>query len=160
ILETKALDGVPPQDHDEQERQVQEIAMAVLQDQWKSTLAPVAFARLADGAVGRVGPERLVVSAPVVVAGEAEAGRRPQDQEGRREDQPAGPPGGPLAENVVRRSPEEFRRIKGREVILAVLVEPVVIALKSRPRRVDDEPRQYHEYDSRLHPPQVAPLGF
>ena len=42
----------------------------------------IGLARLADGAGGRIGPERLVVGAAIVIAGEAEAAGRPQDQHG------------------------------------------------------------------------------
>ena len=76
------------------QRQVEEIAVDVLEDQRERVLAAVALARLADGAGRRVGPERLVVGAAVVVAGEAEAARRPEDQQRRRKRQRAGPPAG------------------------------------------------------------------
>ena len=56
------------------ERQIQEVAMDVLQDERERVLAPVARSRFTDRARRRIGPERLVVRAAVVVAGEAEAG--------------------------------------------------------------------------------------
>ena len=51
--------------------------MDVLEDERKGGLAAVRLARLADGAGRRIGPERLVIGAAVVVAGEPETGREP-----------------------------------------------------------------------------------
>ena len=68
--------------------------MDVLEDERKRLLAEVLLARLADGAGRRIGPERLVVGAAIVVAGEAEAARRPEDQERGRKRQRRRPPAG------------------------------------------------------------------
>ena len=58
--------------------------MDVLKDQREVALAQIVLARLAHGAIGRIGPERFVISAAIVVAGEAEAARRPQNQQRHR----------------------------------------------------------------------------
>src|SRR4051794_4185013 len=50
----------------------EEIAMEVLRYKREGFLAEVAVARLADGARNRVRPERLVIRAAIVVAGEPE----------------------------------------------------------------------------------------
>ena len=63
--------------------------MKVLEDQREAALAEIAFARLADGAGGRVGPEGFVVCAAVVVAGEAEEAGYPENEERGREGQEA-----------------------------------------------------------------------
>ncbi len=94
VGEPHRLPDVVREEQDEHQREVQEVAMDVLQDQRETNARPVALARLADRAGRRVGPERLVVGAAVVVAGEPEQPRRPEDQQRRRERQPAGPPAG------------------------------------------------------------------
>ena len=75
IGEPERLPHVVGEDQQDRQRQEQEVAMDVLQDERKRVLAPVARARLADGARRRIGPERLVVRAAVVVAGEPEERR-------------------------------------------------------------------------------------
>jgi hypothetical protein len=89
--------------------------MHVLEDERKRILAAVRVSRLSHGTVGRIGPERLVVRAPVVVAGEPEAGRRPEDEERRREREKPGPEGRSDRTSYGgnrRRSPES-RRARG-----------------------------------------------
>ena len=85
------------------EREEQQVAVDVLQDERKRVLAAVARARLADGAGRRIGPERLVVGAAVVVAGQPEERRDRQDQQRRRERQPGRPRRGLRSEPAVRR---------------------------------------------------------
>ena len=60
---------------------VQEVAVDVLDDERKESFTPVALSRLAHGTVGRIGPEALVIRAPVVVAGEAEPGGKGKNQQ-------------------------------------------------------------------------------
>ena len=93
ILEPERLVNIGGEQDDEEKRDVHEVAMDVLQDEGEPTLAPVALARLADRAGGRISPERFVVGPAVVIAGEAKPARRPEDQQGGRKDQPARPPG-------------------------------------------------------------------
>ena len=83
VVEPQRLPHVVRQKHHEQQREIQEVAMDVLQDQREVALAPVVLARLADGAVGRIGPEGFVVGAAIVIAGEAEAAGKRQDEHGR-----------------------------------------------------------------------------
>src|SRR5688572_20320646 len=127
--------------------------MDVLEDERERILAQVLLARLADGAGRRVGPERLVVGAAVVVAREAEPAWRPQDQQRGRERERCGPPRRLRPEPAVRSLTEEQRRVEGGE-IRAVLV---VVALERCPGRVYDEPAQHDEREQRLRPPRVAP---
>ena len=112
----------------------------------------VALPRLADRAGRRVGPERLVVGAPVVVAGQPEEPREGQDQERGREDQPARPPGRLGTEPRVGRAAEQLGGVERREV----RAPGVVLALEGGPGRVDDEGGQNEEHDDRLHPPAVG----
>ena len=49
---------------------------------------------------------------------------------------------------------EQFGRIKRREIGS----EPVMLALQSSPRRVNDECRQTKKHDERLYPPVVGSL--
>jgi hypothetical protein len=71
-------DGVVGQDDDEQQAEIQEVAVDVLHDERERSLTPVRLARLADGAARRILPERLVVGAAIVITGEPEAARRPE----------------------------------------------------------------------------------
>ena len=130
--------------------------MDVLQDERKRVLAPVARARLAHRARRRIRPERLVVGAAVVVAGQPEKRRDRQDEQRRRKRQPRRPRRRLRSEPAVRRRAEELRRVERREV----RSERVVVALERRPRRVDEERRQSQEHEQRLDPPGVAARGF
>ena len=116
------------------------IAVGVLQNQRERVLAEVRLARLADGARRRIGPERLVVGAAVVITGEAEQAGKRQDEERRRERQRV-PATSPASVRTRRArgggSPanEELRRVERRQV----RAERVVRVLERRPRRVHDE---------------------
>src|ERR1700722_12987252 len=90
--------------------------MEILQDQRKASFAEIALARLADGARRRVGPERLVIGAAVVVAGEPEEAWNPEDEQRRGEVQKAGVPRRPGTEQGVRGGTEELRRVKRRDI--------------------------------------------
>src|SRR5579885_801107 len=91
------------QDPQENESDVDKVAMGVEQDQREVAFAEVFLARLADGTGRRLGPEGFVVSAAVVVTGKAEEARKRKDEQGRREPQPAGPPrGGHRSEPGIR----------------------------------------------------------
>src|SRR5206468_1985143 len=57
---------------------------------------------------------------------------------------------------AMRRIAENFRRIERREIRSPI----IVVALKGRPRRIDDEPTETQENQQRLYPPRVAPLGL
>src|SRR5262249_51553853 len=72
------------EDQDEDQRQVQEIAMDILNDQRERALTPIVRSRFAHRARRGIGPERFVVGPTVVVAGKAKPGGRPNDQERRR----------------------------------------------------------------------------
>ena len=74
-----AFPNVIRQDQNEQERQIEKIAMHVLHDERERTLAPVALTRLTYSACRRIGPERFVVSATIIITGEPEATRRPKN---------------------------------------------------------------------------------
>src|SRR3970282_1916296 len=99
--------------------------MDVLQDQRKRALTPVALAGLADRARWRIRPEGLVVGSSVVIAGQAEAGGRPQSEDRRRPRKPPGPPPGLGSEPTVRRVAEQLRGIEWREIG----AEEIVVAL-------------------------------
>ena len=80
------------ENENEEEREVEKIAMHVLHDKGKGTFAEIDAARLADGAIGRIGPECLVIGATVIIAGESKTTRCPKDQERGRKEQPGRPP--------------------------------------------------------------------
>jgi hypothetical protein len=124
----------------------------VLDDQREGVFAAIRLARLTDRTRRRVGPERLVVRAAVVVAREAEQAGKGQDQKGRRKRQPSRPPSGLRSEPRVRGIAPNLGRVKRGEVRSI----RVVSVLKRGPRSLDDERRQDHEDDYRLNPPRVA----
>src|SRR5437016_2210565 len=93
ILEPKGFIDIEGEEDEKQQCQVKEIPVQVLQDQWQSALAPVTLTRFADGARRGIGPKRFVIGSAIIIASDAETARRPQDQQGGRKDQPAGPPG-------------------------------------------------------------------
>src|SRR5688572_28629359 len=66
--------------NDKQEREVEEIAVHVLHDQREGTLAEIRFSRFAHGAGRRIGPERLVIGAAIVITGEPQSARRPENE--------------------------------------------------------------------------------
>src|SRR4029079_12825814 len=81
VAEPQRLPDVVRQEEQEQHRDVQEVAVDILEDQREIALAEVAVPRLTDGAVRWIGPERLVVRAPIVIAGESkQTGERQDDQ--------------------------------------------------------------------------------
>ena len=57
--------------------------MHILHDEREGTFAEIGFARFADGAGRRIGPERFVIRAAVIIAGETKTARRPQNQQRR-----------------------------------------------------------------------------
>src|SRR5438552_3745009 len=125
LREPHRLPHVVRQEAEERQREVEEIAVRVLEDQRKRALAEVAGARLADGAVGRVGPEGFVIGAAVVVAGKPEAARRPENKERGRPRQPRRPPVRFGAEPAAGRLAEQLRRVERRQVRPEVVVIPL-----------------------------------
>ena len=74
VRKAEAHDRVVNQKGPNQVGEPQEVAMEILQDQRKASFAEITLARLADRTRRRIGPERLVIGAAVVVAGEPERG--------------------------------------------------------------------------------------
>ena len=131
--------------------------MHVLQNKRKFPLAAIAVtARLADGARRRVSPKRLVIRAAIIITGKTKSGGRPQDKQSGRKWQPVGNPRGLCAEQAVRRSAEQFGRIKRRKIIRAAAAIPVMLALKRRPRRIHDESRKRQKNRYRIRPPGAS----
>src|SRR4030081_3835282 len=85
VGEPEALPRVAREDDEEEQREIEEVPVHVLEDQRQLLLTAIAVARLTDGTAGGIGPERLVVRAAVVVASEAKAGGKWQDQQCRRD---------------------------------------------------------------------------
>src|SRR5436190_2613314 len=80
VGEMERLDGIEGQHGRDRRREVQEVAVDVLQDQREPRLARVPGVRLGDRTGGRREPERAVVRLAVVVAGEPEAKGEDEDQ--------------------------------------------------------------------------------
>src|SRR4029077_9162609 len=77
IVEPERFPNVVGKNHNKTEREVKKITVHVLQDQRERAFAEVSFARLADGAGRRIGPEGFIISAAIIVAGEPKTARRP-----------------------------------------------------------------------------------
>ena len=69
VREPERFPHVVAEDENENEREIEEVAVHILQDQRERTLAPVGLARLAHGAGRRIGPERFVIRAAIIVTG-------------------------------------------------------------------------------------------
>src|SRR5262245_14004226 len=77
IGEPERRDRIKRQDTNEEDADIKKIPMHVLQDQREGSLAEIRLARLAYRAGERVGPERFIVGAAIVVAREPESARCP-----------------------------------------------------------------------------------
>src|ERR1043166_1868729 len=91
-IEPQRLLNVIGQNADEDQSEIKEVAGHVLHDQRERTLTERGFPRPAGSACGRVGPERFVIRASIIVAGEPKSTGRPENEERRREQHPARPP--------------------------------------------------------------------
>jgi len=112
----------------------------VLDDEREGTLTEIFLARLADGTSRRVRPERFVICAAIVIAGETESAGGPEYEHGAGNSE--GQPVRELAEpGIVAGEAENFRRIKWREVG----AEAVMVALEGGPSGVDDERSETEE---------------
>src|ERR1700749_520701 len=66
-----------PQEREKNDREIQRVAMKVLQDERKLRFAAVRAPRLTDSACRRIGEKRAIVRFAVVVAGGAKTQRPP-----------------------------------------------------------------------------------
>ena len=130
--------------------------MNVLQNKWERAFAEIRFARLAHGAGRRISPESFIISASVIVTGEAKSAGRPKNQERWRKQHPMWPPTRLGDEPAVRRRAENLRRIKRGKI----RTEKVVRSLKRRPGRVNDESSKSQKDQQRLRPPSIRPHRF
>src|SRR5215204_2341740 len=89
VGEVEGAQRVPGQDDRERQRQVEEVAVDVLEDQGEAGLAGVAGPGVGDGAGRRRPPERPVVGLAVVVTGQPEPERERQHQQGGGQRPPA-----------------------------------------------------------------------
>src|SRR5206468_3824660 len=92
VVEPERAPDVVRENEQEDHRDIEKVAVHVLEDQRKIPLAQIALSRLTHGAVERIGPERLVVRAAIVVARESEQSRKRQDDQRGRERQESWPP--------------------------------------------------------------------
>src|SRR6266436_3193971 len=126
--------------------------MHILHDERERSFAPVALARLTDSTRRRICPEGFVVCAAIVVAGDTKSCRSPENQQRGRKKQPAWPPSWSRSKPAVRRIAENFGRIKRR----IVTANEIILPLKRRPSRIDDENRQPDKNQERLSPPYIG----
>src|SRR6266404_3546695 len=76
-IKPERFPNVVGEDQNKNQREVEKVAVNVLHDERERTLAEISFARFANGARGRIGPERFVIRAAIVVTGESKSARRP-----------------------------------------------------------------------------------
>ena len=74
-IEVEREDRIPPEEREHDDREVERVAVDVLEDEREPRLAAVFRARVRDRAGRRRPEERAVVGAAVVVAGDAEQQR-------------------------------------------------------------------------------------
>src|SRR5258708_9566070 len=115
IFEPHGPPSVMSKQHDENQCEIEKVAMYVLKDERKGSLAEIFLAGLAHRTGRRIGPKRLVVCAAIVVAGDSESTRRPQDQH-RASDPEWHPVRHAPQPGVLSGDTEYFRRIHRREV--------------------------------------------
>jgi len=139
-VEIEGYDGVVPEEQDEDDRNIEEIAVKILENEGKSCLALViAFRWLANGAGRRIEQKGPIESLAVVVAGGAKAEWTSKDEE-RRRDRP------PMMQRV------NERRIEGRQ-IGPPLVE---LSFKGAQRGVDAKSAHQNDDGDDFDPPSVA----
>src|SRR4051812_31222713 len=153
IDKPKRFPNVDRKDDDKENSEIEKVAMHVLHDQRKRTLAEVTLPRFADGARRRIRPESLVIGAAIVVAGQPQSARRPENEQGRGKQKPDRPPGRLRAEPALRRIAKKLRRIKRREI----RPEMIMVSLERRPRGINDKAAQPQKDQQRLRPPSVGP---
>src|SRR5207247_9778030 len=129
--------NVDRQDDQEDESEIEKIAMHILHDERERTLTPVTFARLTHSAGRWISSERFVIRAAVVITGATKSRGRPASQQRWRKRTPAWPPSRFRSKPAVRRIAKNLRRIKRRDVIAG----EVILTLKRRPSGIDDENR-------------------
>src|SRR5215510_125844 len=127
--------------------------MNVLNDQRELPLSSIPASRLTHSTSRRIRPHRFVVTPSIVVASETKPSGRPENEQGRRERQQYGPPGGLRSKPTVWRTAKNFRGIEWRKVIAKI----IVVTLEGCPRCINNEARQTERYKKRLDPPQIAP---
>src|SRR5688500_11364637 len=150
IYKDVAEHRVVGEDHDKDQRAVEEVAVNVHERERQPAFAAEVFstkARFTHSAVWRIAPEGLVIRTAVVVASETESAGDDEDQKrwrDRNEPDRLRQPRGPLAEpRVVQRSragtagiAPQYRRVRRRQVLrLAAVfvwaIEVIVLALPS-----------------------------
>src|SRR5438874_1862172 len=87
-IEEEGANGVTPEKSEENHRDIEKIAMQILQDEGKCRLAAIRSAALADHTGRGVEKERAIIGLPVVVAGHAESQRAAQNQQRGRKQPP------------------------------------------------------------------------
>jgi len=80
IDKPKRFAHVIGEDQNENESEIEKIAVNVLNNQREGTFAQISLSRFTNGACRRIRPERLIVCAPVVVTGQTKSTGCPKNQ--------------------------------------------------------------------------------
>src|SRR5262245_26169857 len=156
IREPERFPDIGCQNEKENDGKIEKIPVNILNDQRERMLTAIMLPRFSNSTCGRIHPESLVIGSAVVIARQSKTTRRPKDQKRRRERQPYRPPAWSRPKPTVRRIAEDLRRVERRKI----RSEIIVIPLKCRPRRVDNECRQSTKDRQRFGPPRVATCGL
>src|SRR5579872_2253597 len=132
--------GVVPEKSKEHEREIEKVAVNILQNERKLRFALVfAFGRLAHGASRWIEEKRAVISLAVVVAGGAKTERAGED------------------EQRGRKSPPVMLRIDERRIERRKVWPPLEIrALESTQRGINTKTTKQNNYRHEFDPPSVA----
>src|SRR2546423_12978771 len=80
VINPQCFPNIVTEDQNKNQGEIKKVAMDILHDEREGSLAEISFARLANGAGGRIGPERFVIRSAVVVTRQPKSARRPQYQ--------------------------------------------------------------------------------
>src|SRR5882672_3206369 len=155
ISKPHGLPDVPGEKDNKQKRHVKKITMNILHDERKGFFAEVPFPRFSYGTCRRVGPERFVVCAAIIIASKAKASRRPENEQSRGKRQPTRPPTRFGTEPTMGRIAKEPRGIKRRDIRSI----KVMLALQRSPGGIHDKGGKHDEDQERLCPPGIRAHG-
>ena len=133
------LDGVDGVDHREDGGRIKEVAVQVLHDQREAGLAGIGCVRFCDATCGGRLPDRSVVGAAVVVAGQPEQQQERQREQGVGQVRQQARTGKNLRPEIAGLTAVDAhtRRVERRQIV--VLLDEEVVPLECPYRRVDQE---------------------
>src|SRR5262249_16652893 len=83
IVEGERFPNVVRKNAHENAGEIKKRPARVLHHQWKRTVTPITFARLADSTRGRIRPEGFVIRTSIIITGKSKPSRPPENQKRR-----------------------------------------------------------------------------